>query len=168
MATEPKTLYETEWDFKAAIRDWDASEECNELKSIIVGFMKDRPTWEIKNIAGFALGALSHRYLDGRAPREQFQHALLLTLGNTLPGKQKKIFVQDPCNTDVDRSVLEKFDIAVLDDPDGSLKVDGSTVVCAISPTTALKQMFCDLWQEQLEWPPIIIWDPVKDYDLEW
>ncbi|KAK2794037.1 hypothetical protein FQN51_000946 [Onygenales sp. PD_10] len=169
MAMESKTPDETEKGFRRAIHDWHASEDCSKLKSIIAGFMKDRPTWEIKYVAGFAFGALSSKYAKEKWARTvQFQHALLFTLGNTLPGKQKKCFVQDPCYTDVDRLVLGKFNIGVLDDPEGVLKVDSSTVVCSICPSTALKQMFCDLWQDKLQWPPIIIWFPVgyDDSDL--
>lgn len=90
------------------------------------------------------------------------RHALILTMKNILQQKSPtadvdiRCYAQDPAYTDVDRAILERAGIHVLEDPHGFLEVDESTVVISISPYVPVRQIVADIAR-----PAIMVWNNV-------
>lgn len=119
---------------------------------------------EITTVVGFACGDMSFADDPLEAQRRSAsQHALLLTLRNVLQMKNKtnkakiSCYAQDPIYNTVDRTVLGNFDVDVVDDPEGFLQVDESSVVFSCAPNIPVKQVIADLVR-----PAILIWSPPK------
>lgn len=154
----------SEYDFfKSCQSQWEKSKPCKELISIIqsIDVLAD-----IKQIVAFGLGSITHDLHPDRAtPRSSFQHSLILTLRSVLGEKQKhqdpvSCYVQDPVYVDVDRLILEDHGITILDDPDGFLKLDDSTLVISCAPQIPVKQITMDLAR-----PAAMIWNGIQEHD---
>jgi hypothetical protein len=94
--------------------------------------------------------------------RSAYQHALIITLRDILAERQGHLndigcYAQDPDYTDVDRAVLEQSGITILDDPQGFLEVDDSTVVLSFGPNVPVRQVIADIAR-----PAMMIWDRSK------
>ena len=103
--------------------------------------------------------------------RSATQHVLLLELRNFFNGRKMKsgggakvadvkCSAQDPLYTEVDRKVLEKEGVAVVDDPEGFLKVDEKTAVVCVYPNVPIRQIIADIAR-----PAVIIWDRVEELE---
>jgi hypothetical protein len=103
--------------------------------------------------------------------RSVTQHVLLLELRNFFNGRKMKsgggaevadvkCSAQDPLYTEVDRKVLEKEGVAVVDDPEGFLKVDEKTAVVCVYPNVPIRQIIADIAR-----PAVIIWDRVEELE---
>jgi hypothetical protein len=93
--------------------------------------------------------------------RSAFQHRLLLTVRNTLRDTtwcpdEVRCYAQDPAYTDVDKSVITKAGIAILENPEAFLELDDSTVVVSCSPDVPVRQLVSELAR-----PVIMIWGRV-------
>ncbi|KAF4258525.1 hypothetical protein KXV68_005810 [Aspergillus fumigatus] len=71
-------------------------------------------------------------------------------------------YVQDPGYFKIDRLVLEKSDIKVLEDPEGFLEMDDASLVFSCSPNICVKEIVEDIAR-----PLALIWCTVKDKDPE-
>lgn len=90
-----------------------------------------------------------------------YQHGLLLTIRKVLKEKQSlgdpldiSTWVQDPAYCAIDTSILTECGVSTLDNPDGFLKVDDSTMVLSFAPDVPIKQIITDISR-----PAAMIWD---------
>jgi hypothetical protein len=66
--------------------------------------------------------------------------------------------VQDPWYTTIDKEILRKAGLEVIDDPCGWLEVDEQSVVLSIAPNVSTKEIIADLAR-----PAIVIWCRITD-----
>jgi hypothetical protein len=120
----------------------------------------------ITKVVGFGCGPISTAGTDRLAERSLFQHALLSTVACVLAENrdskssgEKTIlcYAQDPAYTDTDETVLARYGIVVLKDPDAFLEVDDCTAVLSFSPNVPVRQIASDLAR-----PAVMIWDDIK------
>lgn len=85
-------------------------------------------------------------------------HSLLLTLKELFCEKLRteKIacYVQDPLYANCDRLLLGAHGINVLDNPDGLIEVDNSTLVISCGPNVRIRLIVMDVAQ-----PVMMIWN---------
>lgn len=99
--------------------------------------------------------------------RSAYQHALILTLRDILSERQDQgteiaCYAQDPFYTDIDKDVIEQSGITVLNDPQGFLEVDDSTVVLSFAADIPVRQIIADIAQ-----PAMMIWDRIEFFEDE-
>ncbi|KAJ6014317.1 hypothetical protein N7540_008908, partial [Penicillium herquei] len=144
-------------DFQEKSQVWEKSETCENLKSVLRSVANSH---EIENIIGFAFGSIALKKNEQCA----VQTALLLTVRDWLKERDqdKRIpcYLQDPMNTDVDREVLADWDVEILDDPRGWLKVDERSVVLSVGSNVPVREIISDIAR-----PAIAIWGKVPDED---
>jgi hypothetical protein len=112
----------------------------------------------ITKIVGFAFGSIALTDVEADyAFRSAFQDALLVTLKDLfcekLSTENIPCYVQDPVYTDCDRLLLGAHGINVLDDPDGLVEVDNSTLVISCAPDVPIRQIVMDIAQ-----PVLMVW----------
>lgn len=153
------TYAEVEGLFSTALREWETTKTCEILKSTL---KLSQPSFQVSKIVGFACGTLDHE-------RTLFQHAMLLTLRDLFSKDEETsevtaipCYAQDPIYDETERSVLEKAGITVLEDPEGFLQVDESTVVVSIAPNISVRQIIADIAR-----PALLIWDVVRGEEEE-
>ncbi|KAJ7868971.1 hypothetical protein B0H14DRAFT_3861367 [Mycena olivaceomarginata] len=113
----------------------------------------------IRKIVAFACGSPSAG--PGHIPC-MMQHILVLALKDMLSGKNGnaaviQCFAQDPMYSDMDKQLLGKHGITVLDDPRGFLQLDESSIVISIAPNIPVKQIVTHLAR-----PAVIIWNSIS------
>jgi hypothetical protein len=81
-----------------------------------------------------------------------FQHAAVYAIAQAL---NIKGYCQDPDYLTEDKKLLDKLDISVLENPDGFLEVDESSIVLSIFPAAPVKQIIAD---DRDYWPMGMIW----------
>ncbi|CAI7620194.1 unnamed protein product [Penicillium bialowiezense] len=149
----------------AGTLDWKNSMACRKLRSILSAAAR---THRINKTIGFALGALSpsDRCL-GHSVHSATRHALLLTLNEWLQrrdgGEKKPCYVQDSSYNSLDKQVLERAGVQVIDDPRGWLEVDEQSIVVSVTPAVVsntpivpVKEIIADIAR-----PAVIIWERV-------
>lgn len=150
-------IQEVEVAFHNIRQKWKDSDDFQQLMRILD---QSNRQVEIRKIVGFACSSMSR---EGSVPkhfiRPAKQHALLLTLQEiyTKSGHEADktaCYMQDPVYNEVDKSVLEDLGMAVLDDPDGFLEVDETSVVVSITANVPVKEIVLE--NAKLA---IIIWD---------
>lgn len=145
--------------FSAGIQNWKKARACKKLKTILSDTARSH---EINKTIGFALGGFSQQETClAHAARNVTQHALLLTLKEWLQkrdgGEKKPCYVQDPSYNSVDKQVLEKAGLQVIDDPCGWLEVDEQSIVVSVAPNVPVKEIIADIAR-----PAVIIWERVS------
>ncbi|KAL2869688.1 SRR1 family protein [Aspergillus lucknowensis] len=152
-----KSLSEAERLFDTALRVWEESEVWGQIEATLVCVAS---TINIKKIVGFACGTMvfpeDTPYFSYNSA---FQHAFLVTAQRLLQRRHANevfCYVQDPAYTERDQSVLEAHGIKVVDDPEGFLEVDESSLVFSCAPNVPVKQIIADIAR-----PAVIIWDRV-------
>jgi hypothetical protein len=123
------------------------------------------PIYNIQHIVAFACGSIRDDS-EQQTPRSSFQHVLVLTLRNILSKKQEDLggiscYAQEPAYSEVDILTLRENGITVLDEPEGFLNVDDSTLVVSCAAQVPVKQITLDLAR-----PAAMIWDRIKEHDL--
>lgn len=142
----------------AGVLDWKNSMACRKLRSILSAAAR---THRINKTIGFALGTLSQsdRCL-GHSIHSACRHALLLTLNEWLQrrdgGEKKPCYVQDSSYNSLDKQVLERAGVQVIDDPRGWLEVDEQSIVVSVTPIVPVKEIIADIAR-----PAVIIWERV-------
>lgn len=160
--------------FDQSLHDWMSSEQCTQLNSLD---MLQKDASRIKKIVAFACGSITHPGEWSRA-RSCYQHGLIKTLREILTQarhddinltreqreEQIQSFIQDPAYTHIDREVLQdNYAIAtIIDNPEGFLEVDDSTLVLSFSPNVPVRQVVVDIAK-----PAVVIWDRVWKHDKE-
>ncbi|KAF3483242.1 uncharacterized protein GIQ15_02566 [Arthroderma uncinatum] len=157
--------------FKEALEQWESSETCLNLQSTL-SKMTFHPDLKITKIIAFACANITFRFIrnpDGEMEKDCWdastaQHALILTLQKSLShltGSDRAIqcFAQDPEYTPVDSEVLAEYGINTLNDPEGFLEVDDTTLIISCAADAPVKEIIADIAQ-----PAMILWD----YSREW
>lgn len=159
-------------DFDKSLHEWMASEQCRQLRNLDI---LRQNAGRIRKIVAFACGSITHS--DERSKgRSSYQHGLIKTLHDILSQarhedvnltreqKEKHIqcFIQDPAYTNIDRELFQDdYGIAtILENPEGFLEVDDSTVVLSFSPNVPVRQIVVDIAK-----PAVMIWDRILDED---
>ncbi|KAH8170428.1 SRR1 domain-containing protein [Sarocladium implicatum] len=137
---------------------WEASEQCKRLKHILA----QRIDLEsVGKIIGFGLGALFERGIQSYASASAHQHALLLTLRETLSKSQRQrcipCYVQDPAYSVLDKAILRDSGFTVVEDPNGFVEVDEDSAVISLFPDCPVKEIVFNLAK-----PALIIWKTVE------
>ena len=155
---------EAEEFFENCCKEWEASEPCKEFRSMLETI--EMPLG-ITKIVAFACGTFSfiasEPSLERRFVREATQHALILTLRDVLSktndasSREITCYAQDPFYSSLDKDILEKYNIRILDDPAGFLEVDESTVVLSFCADVCVRQVVCDISR-----PAMMIWSNIK------
>ena len=152
---------ETNLLFQRLKIEFEASDDFREISSV----MKSPAIPSgIRKIVAFACGSPSVG--PGCIPCVM-QHILVLALKDMLSGKNGNAAViqclaQDPIysdmdNSDMDKQLLGKHGITILDDPRGFLQLDESSIVISIAPNIPVKQIVTDLAR-----PAVIIWNSIS------
>ncbi|KAL4865410.1 hypothetical protein BDV12DRAFT_174676 [Aspergillus spectabilis] len=148
--------------FTTALQIWEESEVWAQIKATL---SSTSAATNIRKIIGLGCGTMS---LPDGIPHfsygPAFQHALLLTTQRLLQEKcDDEIIcgVQDPGYTDRDTPVLRSYGIKILQDPEGFLEIDDSSLVFACAPNVPVKQIVTDIAR-----PAMLIWDRVDKEDL--
>jgi hypothetical protein len=154
---------EVEQFFRLNRHAWEASEQCGQLQSIILKTTLPH----VKKIVAFACGEMAYYDKGAWISRSAYQHALIITLRNILGELQGSVnniecYAQEPSYTDVDREVLKRSGITVLDDPQGFLEVDDSTVVLSFAPNIPVRQIIADIAQ-----PAMMVWNKIMFFEDE-
>ncbi|KAJ5757611.1 uncharacterized protein N7511_006305 [Penicillium nucicola] len=159
--------------FEQCMQEWKDSQTCYDFRKLLSTFAKDH---QIDKIVGFALGSMS--YLDkGQGDEKTYhcrrsasQHALQLTIKDWLFERNRgsagsgsgsggiASYVQDPWYTAIDKGILTKAGLEVIDDPRAWLEVDEQSVVLSIAPNVPVKEILADLAR-----PAIFIWCRVTE-----
>ncbi|KAH8789097.1 hypothetical protein F5882DRAFT_438708 [Hyaloscypha sp. PMI_1271] len=158
-----ESLKDTKNIFKTNQKQWEDSEQCKQLTSIVQSI---NISVDIQQIVAFACGSIRDDS-EQQTPRSSFQHVLVLTLRNILSKKQEDLgdiscYAQDPAYSEVDILILRENGITVLDDPEGFLKVDDSTLVISCAAQVQVRQITLDLAR-----PAAMIWDRIEEHDRD-
>lgn len=152
----PETTH-TQEAFDAGVKAWEVGDEC---KRLVAALMPSALPEKITKVVAFACSSLSMPIPSERCIA---QHALILTIKNILQQKSPTVgvdircYAQDPAYTDPDRAILERAGIHVVEDPQGFLEVDESTVVISICPEVPVRQIVADIAR-----PAIMVWNKVR------
>ncbi|KAJ7844269.1 hypothetical protein B0H14DRAFT_2358758, partial [Mycena olivaceomarginata] len=142
--------------------EFEASDDFREISSV----MKSPAIPSgIRKIVAFACGSPS---VGPSCIPCVMQHILVLALKDMLSGKNDnaaviQCFAQDPIYSDMDKQLLGKHGITVLDDPRGFLQLDESSIVISIAPNIPVKQIVTDLAH-----PAVIIWNSISGVAINW
>ncbi|RAK99906.1 uncharacterized protein BO80DRAFT_476883 [Aspergillus ibericus CBS 121593] len=71
-------------------------------------------------------------------------------------------YIQDPAYNEIDKEALTEHGMQVVNDPQGYLEVDESSVVFSCASNVAVKEIITELAR-----PAIIIWVKVEESDIE-
>ncbi|KAE9367475.1 hypothetical protein N431DRAFT_561440 [Stipitochalara longipes BDJ] len=155
---------EAEEFFRNSCEEWEASEPCKQLRSILES---TKIPVGITKIVAFACSTFScifpKPYYSRGGARPATQHALILTLLDILSKKNDGVarnitcYAQDPIYSSLDKEILQQSGIQILDDPVGFLEVDESTVVLSFCPNVCVRQVVCDIAR-----PAMMIWDSIR------
>jgi hypothetical protein len=156
---------EAEDFFKTCCKEWEASEPCQQLRSILASAKLPLGITKIVAFAcrNFSRIIIKKRHSSRGLVRPATQHALMLTLRDILSKKdggssgEIECYAQDPVYSSLDKSILEQSGIKILSDPEGFLEVDESTVVLSFSPNVCVRQVVTDIAR-----PAMMIWDKVQ------
>lgn len=152
----PGTIH-TQEAFDAGVKAWEVGDECGRLVAALMATALPEKTTKV---VAFACSSLS---MPIDSERCIAQHALILTIKNILQQKSPTVgvdircYAQDPAYTDQDRAILERAGIHVVEDPQGFLEVDESTVVISICPEVPVRQIVADIAR-----PAIMVWNKVR------
>lgn len=149
--------------FWTAAEEWEKNKQSRALRSLLESVTIGH---QVTKIIAFACGSMLCSEVRQNS-RSAYQHALILTLRDIFskrqdPSTKIECFAQDPCYTEIDRYVLQNAGIEILEDPDGFVEVDDSTVIITFAPNVPVKQIIADLAK-----PVLIIWDAVDRYEDE-
>ncbi|KAI0096427.1 hypothetical protein GGR51DRAFT_29692 [Nemania sp. FL0031] len=153
-------LEEVQENFEQKRAEWEASKQCDELKSVLGSIAAEIPP--IQKIVAFACSSMT--WDDAGSHRSAVQHAFILTIRDFLAkrGSAREFnincYAQDPLYTTVDKQVLQKAGITILDDPRGFLEIDGTTAVFSQAPDIPVRQITADITK-----PAMMIWNKVVD-----
>lgn len=98
-----------------------------------------------------------------------YQHALLLSICKLLNYKQHDVspypisaWAQDPAYGPVDATVLAESGISLLENPDGFLKTDDSTIVLSFAPDIPVRQIITEISR-----PAAMLWNKLIENEAD-
>ncbi|PYI01573.1 hypothetical protein BO78DRAFT_378764 [Aspergillus sclerotiicarbonarius CBS 121057] len=157
------TVDESRAVLQQSIRTWEESETWSHLKKTLIPILSRH---HVNKIVGFSCFSLSWPQEESEDIRSGIQHALLLTvrslLERTTAEHNVPCYVQDPAYNDVDKEVLQEQGMQFVNDPQGFLEVDESSVVFSCASNIAVKEIVTELAR-----PAVIIWDKVEERKIE-
>jgi hypothetical protein len=135
--------------FNTTLDEWEESRQCKDLLQVL----RSTDLSNVKQIVAFACGSIKFdATMEPLDRRSMYQHGLLLTIRKVLKEKQSlgdpldiSTWVQDPEYYAIDTSILTECGVSTLDNPDGFLKVDDSTMVLSFAPDVPIKQIITDI-----------------------
>lgn len=130
-------LKEVEAEYARFTQQWESSEACTQLKTIVTDRLKDQ---RITKIVCLGLGSLQNCFFHARRTSHT-QLAALRTIIKTLGLPNLKQVAQEPCATALDKEFLKGKGIESLDDPQGIDHIDEETLVFAV-------HCYADLYQQ--------------------
>ncbi|GBF65671.1 hypothetical protein TMEN_8389 [Trichophyton mentagrophytes] len=121
--------------------------------------------FKIDEIVAFACGRIAQTLEDRLSPwtdiikrRVPYQHGLICTIRKTLSKRMGargiQCFAQDPAYTTIDYELLKMHAITTIDDPEGFLMIDDTTLVISMAPNIPVKGIIAHTAQ-----PAMIVWD---------
>ncbi len=143
--------------FDVGIKAWEASEECQRLRSVL----ETTRLPKITKVIAFANSTMA--VAGSSCSRSSQQHALMLTMRDianrrrTTGQPEVRCFAQDPMYSEADEQVLQKAGVTVLGDPRGFLEVDDETVVLSFCPNIPVRQIIADIAR-----PAVMIWSRIR------
>ena len=156
-----------EQGLQTTLEAWKDTEACR----FILGLLKSKEHLKVKSVVAFGNGSLADTtttsafgtHVDEARFREnsRYQHALMLTVGELYDTKNEsgssvQYYAQEPRSQEIDRAVLGTWNITVVDDPEGFLRVDDESVVISIHSAIPLRQIVCEIAK-----PAVLIWNTV-------
>ncbi|KIX05454.1 uncharacterized protein Z518_06326 [Rhinocladiella mackenziei CBS 650.93] len=131
----------------------------HEVRGQLQSMLSSKSLSHVNKIVAFACGTMALTDQESWSIRSTYQHALITTLRDDLSELQQtqhsiQCCAQDPAYTDTDRDILQKSGINVLDNPQGFLEVDDSTVVLSFGAEVPVRQIIADIAR-----PAMMIWD---------
>ncbi|KAL5338627.1 hypothetical protein BJX70DRAFT_366300 [Aspergillus crustosus] len=145
--------------FDTTLRGWEGSETWREIKDTLIRLDL---TYKIPKIIGMACGEFTITSRSEGSPRSSrrsaVQNAFLVTLSTLLQESglgttSVACYAQDPAYSPTDQAVLQSHGIEVVDDPDGFLRIDDTSLVFSCSPNICVKQIVTEIAR-----PTILIW----------
>ncbi|KAL3485989.1 hypothetical protein BJX62DRAFT_242406 [Aspergillus germanicus] len=142
----------------AAVDHWEFHQVFLKVQLVLLMMNLRR---NVTNTVGLACGSFVGGSNPRASQRSAIQHAMLLLIRRLLqssylgPG-DVSCYVQDPAYTPGDRMVLAENNVETVQDPEGFLKMDNSSLVFCCEPTTCVKSIVAEVAR-----PLIIIWDTV-------
>ncbi|OJI96978.1 hypothetical protein ASPVEDRAFT_263853 [Aspergillus versicolor CBS 583.65] len=120
---------------------------------------------KIPKVIGMACGRFTATSGYDWYERSAVQHALLILLKRMLEEsglgtEQVACYAQDPVYSPADQAVMKELGIQEVNDPEGFLQMDDSSLVFCCSPNICVKQIMADMAR-----PSIIIWCSVREDD---
>jgi len=161
--TPGRSQDEVEEFFTSIKQSWEVSEQRSQLQSII----STKTLSHVNKIVAFACGGMAFYDKYPTIARSAYQHALIVTLREVLsqwqnPGHGIKCYAQDPGYTSIDKEVLKRSGVIVVDDPQGFLEVDDSTAVLSFGANVPVRQIIADISR-----PAMMIWDKIEFFEDE-
>jgi hypothetical protein len=151
-----RTLQKVQETYEKIHQEWERSEQYVMLQRL---FNEQQFPFPVRKIVGFGLGYVSVK--DDRSNDACYvQHAALLMMAKTLEarfGNPVQCYVQDPAYDDIQIEFLQSLNIKVVDDPQGFLEINDSTLLFSVSPNVPVKQIVADIG-----WPTAMLWDTVE------
>lgn len=150
--------------FKSTKQRWEDSEQCKHLTALLQSINVP----DIHQIIALACGSIRRDLHPRERPehaRSSSQHALIITLRKILKARRENTtgiscYAQDPAYTETDKLILAENDISVLDDPDGFVMIDDSTLVLSFAPDVPVRQIVMDI-----ALPAAMIWRRIEEDD---
>jgi hypothetical protein len=121
------------------------------------------PNLKVTKLVGISTGMCSYaRYAQWA--RSVKQHAVLDGLRDIfeqINGEKVRVLLQDPAYDALEKTVLGKLGMEIVNDPDGFLETDENTLIMAINSYVPVKEILADYTK-----PAVIIWisNGIADY----
>ncbi|EGD95081.1 hypothetical protein TESG_02574 [Trichophyton tonsurans CBS 112818] len=114
--------------------------------------------FKIDEIVAFACGRIAQTLEDRLSPwtdiverRVSYQHGLICTIRKALSkwmgARGIQCFAQDPAYTTIDYELLKMHAITTIDDPEGFLMIDDTTLVISMAPNIPVKGIIANTAQ---------------------
>lgn len=148
--------------FKGILEEWEGGDTWRGIKSTLLTLDL---RCKIPKVIGMACGRFTATKGYKGCKRSAVQHALLVLLKRALQEsnlgtEEVTCYAQDPVYSPTDQAVMKESGIKVVDDPEGFLQMDDSSLVFCCSPNICVKQIMADMAR-----PAIVIWCAVEEND---
>ncbi|KAL4864038.1 hypothetical protein BDV12DRAFT_176723 [Aspergillus spectabilis] len=146
--------------FNAVLRNWEETDACKEIKTTLSSLTLD---YKITRIIGMACGPFTKTSQYNGSSRSAIQNAFLVSLKKLLEeshlgSDDVNCYAQDPAYSQTDQAILNRSGIEVMDDPDGFLQIDDTSLVFSCGPNICVKEVVTEIAR-----PTILMWCAVRD-----
>ncbi|KAJ0425025.1 hypothetical protein BJY00DRAFT_298935 [Aspergillus carlsbadensis] len=142
----------------AAMDHWETHQTFLKVQLTLLMMSLQR---KVTKVIGLACGPFVGGSNPKAGQRSAIQHAMLMLIRRLLRAShlgagEVPCYVQDPAYAPADRMVLAENSVETVQDPEGFLNMDDSSLVFCCEPTTCVKSIVADVAR-----PLIIIWNTV-------